>query len=101
VCRPAPPKKIDRVDKGQKSQFQLATAPGTRTAKKRGMKMSAIRINRKSDNLAIMAKLLNSVAANYDCRVKYNSSRRRIQFVGEDAYKPHVIEETINLLRLR
>jgi hypothetical protein len=63
--------------------------------------MSAIRINRKIDNLEIMAKLLNSVATNYGCRVRYNSSSRQMQFVGEDAYKPHVIEETLNLLRLR
>lgn len=63
--------------------------------------MSAIRINRKSDNLEIMAKLLNSVATNYDCRVKYDSSSRQVQFFGEDAYKPHVIEETLNLLGLR
>ena len=63
--------------------------------------MSAIRINRKNDNLEIMAKLLNSVAANYDCRVKYNSSSRQVQFVGEEVYKPYVIEETISLLKLK
>ena len=63
--------------------------------------MSAIRINRKDDNLEIMAKLLNSVAANYDCRVKYNSSSRKVRFVGEEVYKPFVIEETISLLRLK
>ena len=63
--------------------------------------MGAIRINRKSDNLEIMAKLLNSVAANYECRVQYNSVSRQVQFVGDEAYKPQVIEETLNLIGLK
>jgi hypothetical protein len=68
---------------------------------KRRVKMSVIRINHKIDNLEIMAKLLNSVATNYDCRVKYNRSSRQVQFFGEDAYKLHFIEETLDLLGLK
>ena len=63
--------------------------------------MSPIRINRKNDNLEILSKLLNSVAAKYDCRVKYNSNSRQVQFFGDDACKTHVIEEALSLLSLR
>lgn len=63
--------------------------------------MSAIRINRRSNNLEILAKLLNSVAANYDCRVKYHPGRRQVQFFGTETCKTHVIEETLNMLALR
>ena len=63
--------------------------------------MSAIRIVKQNKNLEILSKLLDSVAAKYNCRVKYNPSRRKMQFVGTEACKTHVIEETMNLLALR
>jgi hypothetical protein len=63
--------------------------------------MSAIRINRENGNLEILSKLLDSVAAKYNCRVEYNSRRRKMQFFGTEACKTHVIEETSSLLALR
>ena len=62
--------------------------------------MSVIRIHRKSENLEIFTKLLNSVAAKYDCRVKFNPGSRQVRFFGDDALKPHVISETLGLLGL-
>ena len=63
--------------------------------------MSAIRIVKQNGNLEILSKLLDSVAAKYDCRVKYNSRRRKMQFFGTEACQTHVIEETSSLLALR
>lgn len=63
--------------------------------------MSAIRINRQNSNLEILSKLLDSVAAKYNCRVKFNSRRRRMRFFGAEACKSQVIEETLNLLALK
>ena len=63
--------------------------------------MSAIRINWQNSNLEILSKLLDSIAAKYNCRVKYDSSRRKMTFFGTEACKSHVIEETSRLLTSR
>ena len=63
--------------------------------------MRAIRINRQDGNLEVLSKLLDSVAAKYNCRVKYNSRRRQMQFFGTETCKPHIINETRSLLVLR
>jgi hypothetical protein len=63
--------------------------------------MSAIRINRQNSNLEILSKLLDSVAAKHNRRVKYNPRRRKMQFFGTEACKTRVIEETSSLLAFR
>jgi hypothetical protein len=62
--------------------------------------MSAIRINRQNSNLEILSKLLDSVAAKYNCRVKYNPRRRKMQFFGTKACQKRIIEETSRLLAM-
>lgn len=55
--------------------------------------MTHVRINHRNLNLEVMAKLLNSAAVKYDCRVKYDGSRDVIDFRGDDSLRRAIVEE--------
>ncbi len=59
--------------------------------------MSMIKINHKNNNIELVSKLMNSVAVKYDCRVKYHPETETVSFHGNDACKPFIAEETMNL----
>ncbi len=61
--------------------------------------MNDIPINRRNDNLAIVSKLLNSVAVKYDCGVKYNSEARTLRFSGDEDFKPLILQETAKIFQ--
>lgn len=63
--------------------------------------MSIIKITRKDQNIELASKLMNSVAAKYDCSVKFNSESGAINFSGDDAFKRYIIEETAGLFMNR
>jgi hypothetical protein len=63
----------------------------------RNVIMRMIKINRKNNNIELVSKLMNSVAVKYDCRVKYHPETGTVSFHGNDAYKPFIAEETMNL----
>ena len=54
-----------------------------------------IRITSKNVNLEIIAKLLNSVARKYNCRVRYIQGENRLRFMGDEAYCKHIAEELL------
>lgn len=58
-----------------------------------------IRIQRKNHNLELVSKLMNSVCSKYDCSVSYNSDSDTISYRGDEAFKSHIAEETMNLFR--
>lgn len=57
--------------------------------------MGEIKIRKSINNLELIAKLMNSVAVKWDCRVKYDSQNNSLIFSGDDKYKQHVVEETM------
>jgi len=59
--------------------------------------MGKIKINYKSNNLEVLSKLMNSVAAKYDCTVKYDAENSSLNFTGEDTLKRFIAEETMEL----
>jgi len=63
--------------------------------------MSIIKVHRKDQNIELASKLMNSVAAKYDCSVKYNTESGTINFSGDDVFKRHIIEETASLFMKR
>ena len=46
-------------------------------------------------NLEIVAKLLNSVARKYDCRVQYHADENRLSFRGDTEHWQHITEELL------
>ncbi len=46
-------------------------------------------------NLEIVAKLLNSVARKYDCRVLYDADENRLSFRGDTQHCQHITEELL------
>lgn len=57
--------------------------------------MEQVRIVRRINNLEIISKLMNSVAKQYDCRVKYNPEDGGIHFSGDARCQKYIVEETL------
>ena len=55
--------------------------------------MNKLNIASKNVNLEILAKLLNSVAGKYDCFIKYDPCENRLEFIGDQSYWRHIVEE--------
>ena len=55
--------------------------------------MDALTIYRRNNNREILAKLMNSFAARYDCSVKYNAEEDCISFTGDEAHKVSLANE--------
>ena len=51
----------------------------------------------RNKNLEILAKMLNSVAAKYECRVEYIDDEDRLVFHGDRDCCRHITEETLAL----
>jgi hypothetical protein len=61
--------------------------------------MEQVRIVRKINNMEIISKLMNSVAKQCGCRVKYNPENGGIQFFGDAACQKYVVEETLSFFQ--
>ena len=61
--------------------------------------MENFRIIHKSDNLEIISKLMNSVAKQCGCRVKYNRKSGEMLFHGDDNFQRYIVEETLSFFR--
>jgi hypothetical protein len=61
--------------------------------------MNAIPVNRQVNNLEILSKLMNSVAKQCDCRVRYDKNHNALCFSGDAAYRKHIAEETMGFFR--
>jgi len=65
----------------------------------KGIPMNALPIYKKVNNLEVISKLMNSICSKYDCHVSYNEKLGTVVFDGDDAYKPVIAEETMNLFK--
>lgn len=61
--------------------------------------MEHLRFVKKSKNLEIISKLMNSVAKQYDCKVSYCKATDSIRFHGRADYRRHITEETLSFFR--
>lgn len=61
--------------------------------------MSKIPINIKNLNLEILTKIINSVAAKYDCRVEYDADENQLKLIGDQDCCKHIAEETLARLQ--
>ncbi len=61
--------------------------------------MSTIPVIQRVNNLEILSKLMNSVAKQCDCRVKYDKIGNRLRFSGDAAFRKHIAEETMGFFR--
>jgi hypothetical protein len=61
--------------------------------------METIRIIRKVDNLEIICKLMNSVAKQCDCRIRYDSEKGGLTFHGDESCKQYIAETTLSFFR--
>ena len=59
--------------------------------------MKTFRINRRNNNLELVSKIMNSVCAKYDCRIKYNAESGTVHYSGDDVYKTLIAEETMKI----
>lgn len=59
--------------------------------------MNKIVINEKNNNLEIVSKLMNSVCGKYDCKVKFNPEYGTVDYTGDDTFRDHIAQETMNL----
>jgi hypothetical protein len=57
--------------------------------------MKEIHIVRQVNNLEIISKLMNSVAKQCDCRVKYSPEDESIRFYGDTDLQQYVTEQTL------
>jgi len=55
--------------------------------------VNKLNIASKNVNLEIVAKLMNSVARKYDCRVMYSRCENSLNFIGDTLYWRHIAEE--------
>lgn len=61
--------------------------------------MNKIRILRKINNLEIISKIMNSVAKQCDCRVRYDEEMGEIHFDGDGEYRKYIAEQTLSFFR--
>ena len=62
--------------------------------------MNALKINRQVNNLKIISKLMDSVARQYDCRVRYDGDENRLRFEGDQSVRTQVIAQSAELISL-
>lgn len=61
--------------------------------------MDKIRIVRQVNNLEIISKLMNSVARQCDCRVKYSAKDKSIKFYGDADLQKYITEQTLSFFK--
>ena len=61
--------------------------------------MNQIRIFKQINNLEIISKIMNSVAKQCDCRVRYNAEEGAIRFYGDSVYQKYIAETTLSFFR--
>lgn len=61
--------------------------------------MEKFRVIRKNGNLEIMSKLMNSVAKQCGCRVKYNPKSGGMLYYGDTNFQRYIVEETLSFFQ--
>lgn len=58
--------------------------------------MSQLHVTYKIYNIEIISKIMDSVAKQCDCRVKYSPGDGCIRFFGNPEYKKYIAEQTMS-----
>ena len=61
--------------------------------------MEEIHVVRQINNLEIISKLMNSVARQCDCRVKYSHKDNSIRFYGDTSLRQYITEQTLSFFK--
>jgi hypothetical protein len=61
--------------------------------------MEKVQIVCQINNLEIISKLMNSVAKQCGCRVKYNPDDGGIHFFGDTSCRKYIVEETLSFFQ--
>jgi type II secretory pathway component GspD/PulD (secretin) len=61
--------------------------------------MNQIRIFEKISNLEIISKIMNSVAKQCGCRIRYDAEANSICFDGDAVYQEYIAETTLSFFR--
>jgi hypothetical protein len=61
--------------------------------------MNKIRVFHKIDNLEIISKLMNSVAKQCGCLVKYSADEGCLRFYGDRKLRRHIAEATLSFFQ--
>ncbi|MEJ2158433.1 MAG: hypothetical protein P8X96_24175 [Desulfobacteraceae bacterium] len=61
--------------------------------------MEQVKIVNKINNLEIISKLMNSVAKQCGCRVKFNPENGAICFYGDATCQKYIVEETLSFFQ--
>ena len=61
--------------------------------------MNQIRVFRHINNLEIISKIMNSVAKQCGCRVKYDAKQKAICFYGDTDCQQYIAEQTLDFFR--
>ena len=61
--------------------------------------MEKVQIIHNINNMEIISKLMNSVAKQCGCRVKYNPESGGIQFFGDTSCQKYIVEETLSFFQ--
>lgn len=59
--------------------------------------MGAFRIIKINNNVEVLSKILNSVAAKYDCQIKYDTQTRKVTSHCDESSKPLIINEVMGI----
>lgn len=61
--------------------------------------MEQIQVRHMVNNMEIICKLMNSVAKQCGCQVKYHSQSGTLQFSGDPDCRKYIVEETLSYFR--
>jgi hypothetical protein len=61
--------------------------------------MNPVRVIREVNNLEIISKLMNSVAKQCNCRVKYDPEDQSIRFYGDPDLQAYITEQTLSFFK--
>ena len=61
--------------------------------------MDKLKVFYKINNLEIISIMMDSVARQCDCRVKYNSEGECLQFYGDESCKKYIFEKTMSFFQ--
>ena len=57
--------------------------------------LNKIPIKFKDTNLEVLARIAKAASRKFDCSIEidFNNGNRRVEFIGDDTYKPLIVEE--------
>lgn len=60
--------------------------------------MEVFKIIKINNNIEVLSKILNSIAAKHDCRIEYDTETRKVNSHCDANAKPLIIKEVMGIL---